>query len=268
MDKFSALADPTRRRIIEMLARRGPLPATEIYAKFPVSPPAISQHLKILHEAQLVHIEKRAQQRIYSLNPEAILEVEGWALQMTQQWNQRFDALDRLLREENSKMKTDQTERNRTMENQIPRELTLTRIFNAPREIVFKAWTDPRLLAQWWGPHGFTNPVCEVDARPGGAIYINMRWPDGRDNFMKGTFHEVVPPERLVFTTSALEDDAGMPQLEVLNTVTFAEQGSQTKLTLHAVVVRAGPAAEGALSGMEEGWSQSLEKLAAALKKA
>ena len=58
-------------------------------------------------------------------------------------------------------------------------QLRITRVFDAPREVVFKAWTDPQLLAQWWGPKGFTNPVCELDARPGGAIRVHMRGPDG-----------------------------------------------------------------------------------------
>ena len=96
VDKFSALSDPTRRKIIEMLAKRGPLSAREIYDQFPVSPPAISQHLKVLREARLVNMEKRAQQRIYCLNPEAMLEVEEWALQMTRLWSQRFVGLDRI----------------------------------------------------------------------------------------------------------------------------------------------------------------------------
>lgn len=100
MDSFSALADPTRRKIIEMLAQRGPLPASAIYAQFPVSAPAISQHLKILLEADLVEIEKHAQQRIYSIHPQAILEVEDWARQMTQLWRRRFDALDQVLEAE------------------------------------------------------------------------------------------------------------------------------------------------------------------------
>jgi DNA-binding transcriptional ArsR family regulator len=100
MDIFSALADPTRRTILEMLARNGPLSATDIYDKFDVSPPAISQHLKVLREAKLVQMEKRAQQRMYQINPDGMLELEKWARQMTQLWNERFDALDKVLEAE------------------------------------------------------------------------------------------------------------------------------------------------------------------------
>ena len=107
MDVFNALADPTRRKIIELLARSGQLSATEIYDKFPFSPPAISQHLKVLREANLVLVEKRAQQRIYRLNPDSMLELEDWARRMTQLWSDRFEALDRLLEEEKKKLKGD-----------------------------------------------------------------------------------------------------------------------------------------------------------------
>lgn len=105
MDLFFALAEPTRRDIIEMLAGNGELSATQIYHKFRVSPPAISQHLKVLREAKLVHMEKRAQQRIYQLNPDAMLELEAWAKQITELWNERFDALDRVLKSEKRKKK-------------------------------------------------------------------------------------------------------------------------------------------------------------------
>src|ERR1700730_7092158 len=81
------------------------------------------------------------------------------------------------------------------------RELKITRVFDAPREMVFKAWTDPKLLAQWWGPKGFTNPVCELDVRPGGAIRVHMRGPDGTVYPMTGVYQEVVEPERIVFTS-------------------------------------------------------------------
>ena len=100
MDVFAALADPTRRSIIELLARYGNLAATEISLKFQVSPSAISQHLKVLREARLVKMEKRAQKRIYQINPESVQELEEWARQLTELWNQRFEALDNLLEEE------------------------------------------------------------------------------------------------------------------------------------------------------------------------
>jgi uncharacterized protein YndB with AHSA1/START domain len=147
--------------------------------------------------------------------------------------------------------------------------LVITRIFDAPRALVWKAWTDAKQVEQWWGPHGFTNPLCEWDARPGGAILIHMRGPAGSQFDMvmpmRGRFHEVTALERLVFTSSALEDAGGNPQLEVLNTLTFTEHRGKTTLTLHAKVVKAMPAAAGALAGMEQGWTQQLERLAAHL---
>src|SRR5437868_12215707 len=96
MDMFNALAEPTRRNIIEMLASQGQLSATAIADKFHMSFPAISQHLKVLREARLVTMEKRAQQRLYEVNPDALAELEKWAKQM----NKRFDKLDKLLKKE------------------------------------------------------------------------------------------------------------------------------------------------------------------------
>lgn len=110
MDIFQALADPTRRQIIELLAQYGQLPATEISDNFPVTPQAISQHLKVLREANLVKVEKRAQQRIYRINPAAMLDLEEWSRQFRQLWNQRFDAMDRVLQEEKRKESNDEQE--------------------------------------------------------------------------------------------------------------------------------------------------------------
>jgi DNA-binding transcriptional ArsR family regulator len=104
VDVFNALADPTRRKIMEMLANSGPLSASDIYNQFQVSPPAISQHLKILRQAQLVQMEKQAQQRIYRINPEAMLELEDWARRLSQLWSERFDALEQLLETEKKKL--------------------------------------------------------------------------------------------------------------------------------------------------------------------
>ena len=104
MDVFQALAEPTRRDIIQLLARSGQLPATDIYNKFSVSPPAVCQHLKVLREAELVQVEKRGQQHLYYINPAAMRELEEWARQTRQMWTQRFDALDTLLAVEKKKL--------------------------------------------------------------------------------------------------------------------------------------------------------------------
>jgi uncharacterized protein YndB with AHSA1/START domain len=145
--------------------------------------------------------------------------------------------------------------------NATRQELVITRIFDAPRGLVFQAWTEPERLRRWWGPKGFTNPVCEVDARPGGAIRIHMRAPDGTIYPMTGVFQEITAPERLVFTSSAL-DKTGNWLFEVLTTVTFSEHGGKTKLTLNARVTKATAEAAPHLAGMEQGWSQSLDRLA------
>ncbi len=147
------------------------------------------------------------------------------------------------------------------------RELTITRILDAPRELVFKVWTDPKHLAQWWGPQGFTNPVCEIDLRPGGALRIVMRAPDGAEHPMTGIYREIVAPERLVFTTVAV-DSAGNHLLEGLTTVTFAEHGDKTKLTVRTGAVGLVAAAARMLEGMEAGWTQSIDRLEAYVRRA
>ena len=103
MDMFVALADPTRRNILELLASKGELPATAIYERFPMSPQAISQHLKVLREARLVDMEKRAQKHLYRLNPHKLSEFETWIQNMQQRWSERFDALDVVLENEKKK---------------------------------------------------------------------------------------------------------------------------------------------------------------------
>ncbi len=140
--------------------------------------------------------------------------------------------------------------------------LVLTRIVNAPRALVWEAWTDPKHMAQWWGPKNFTNPVCEVDARPGGAMRIHMRGPDGAVHVMGGTFRDVLKPERLVFTNNAY-DEAGNTLLEGLTTVTFVEEANRTKLTIDTRVVGKAAIAPAMIAGMEVGWTQSLERLEA-----
>ncbi len=104
MDMFGALADPTRRTILELLATSGELSATALYEHFPVSPQAVSQHLKVLREAHLVEMEKRAQKHVYRLNPQTLSQFEAWVQQIKQSWEERFAALDTVLESEKKKL--------------------------------------------------------------------------------------------------------------------------------------------------------------------
>lgn len=141
------------------------------------------------------------------------------------------------------------------------RELVITRIIDAPRERVFDAWT--RQLPQWWGPHGMTTPVCEMDLRPGGVFRTVMRAPDGTEYPTKGVFLEVVAPERIVFTDAY---DAGWrPVAEPFFTAvaTFEDVEGRTKYTARALHWTAANRESHERMGFHQGWSESLDRLVA-----
>ena len=140
------------------------------------------------------------------------------------------------------------------------RTVTLTRIYDAPRELVWRAWTDPKHVAQWFGPKHFTSSVPQLDLCIGGALRIVMHGPDGNDYPMKGVFKEIVPPERLVFSNIAVDKD-GNRLLEGETTVILEDAGGKTRLTLHSYAKGLMRIAPQMLAGMEAGWSQSLDKL-------
>jgi uncharacterized protein YndB with AHSA1/START domain len=147
------------------------------------------------------------------------------------------------------------------------RELMLTRLIDAPRELVFRVWTEPKHMAQWWGPYGFTNPVCKMDVRPGGKLYIVMRHESGFEHPMPGRFVEVVPQERLVFDNQAM-DAEGSILLKGTIIVTFEDEGGKTKLTVHARATGLVPESVQMIGGMEQGWTESLERLESYVEKA
>jgi uncharacterized protein YndB with AHSA1/START domain len=138
------------------------------------------------------------------------------------------------------------------------RDLVLTRIFDAPRALVYATFTDPVHLAKWWGPHGFTNEIAELDVRPGGRIRLRMRG-HGASHPMGGVYHEVVPPERVVFTAIA-ENDDGRPALTAHTTVTFAEESGRTTVTVRVHAEAVSDAGVMMLQGIERGWTESLER--------
>lgn len=146
-------------------------------------------------------------------------------------------------------------------EKSAGREIVISRVFDAPRELVFRAWTDPVHVARWWGPQGFTNPVCEWPAQPGGKIHVVMRAPHGTDYPMAGEIREVLAPERIILTTGAL-DARGQLMFEFLHTVDFVAQGKRTVLTVRSRLIRSSPDADQYTNGFKAGMTQSLERLA------
>jgi uncharacterized protein YndB with AHSA1/START domain len=136
----------------------------------------------------------------------------------------------------------------------------IQRVFSAPRDLVWKAWTDPALLAQWFGPSCFTSSVPNWDLRVGGELRIVMHGPDGNDYPMKGVFLEIVPPERLMFSSIAVDAD-GNHLLEGTTTLVLSESGGRTTLSLISHATGRVPIAAQMLAGMETGWTQSIDKL-------
>lgn len=153
------------------------------------------------------------------------------------------------------------------------RELVITRDFDAPRELVWRAWTEPEHFKKWYGPKAFTTPVCRMDLRVGGKFLWCMHRPDGHDYWTTGTYREVVPPERLVYTDSLADANGNVVPAshygitgdwprETIVTVTFEVVGDRTRMTLRHAGLPAGEMSDMAGAG----WNQSFDKLAASLE--
>jgi uncharacterized protein YndB with AHSA1/START domain len=141
------------------------------------------------------------------------------------------------------------------------REVSIRRIFDAPRDAVWNAWTDPEQARQWFMPHGFTVPECTIDLRPGGRIHLLIRDSQGNESTSDGEILELDPPERLVMT-----EIASNGLLATRTTVAFKDlDGTKTELTLHAEVRTSSLEFARPLADLEEGWLQSFEKLDALL---
>ncbi len=140
--------------------------------------------------------------------------------------------------------------------------IVLSRTFKAPRELVFKMFTDPKHLVNFWGPRGFSDTRCEIDLRVGGAFRMQMRGPDGTMYPCTGIYREIVPPERIVYvgTPDGIGCGAGIPPRATV-TMTFEEAGGYTTLTidtrLHSMADRDAAIA----TGFREGWNDSFDRL-------
>lgn len=138
------------------------------------------------------------------------------------------------------------------------REIVISRVFDAPRDLVFRAWTTSQHVAQWWGPNGFTNTISEMDVRPGGVWQFVMHGPDGTEYNNQISYLEVVEPERLVYAHCG-DEAVGSGQFHV--TVIFAEQGDKTKLTMRLLFDSAEERDRAEAFGAVRGGNQTLDRL-------
>lgn len=148
---------------------------------------------------------------------------------------------------------------------QSDREIVITRVFDAPRELVFEAWTDPKHITQWWGPKGFTTRVTQLDLRPGGKWRYVMIGPDGTEYPATGTFREIVPPERIVTSDEFDEGfekvmNADLPRGMVMTAI-FEDLAGKTKLTLRIMHESVADRRKHEEMGVVAGWNSSLESL-------
>jgi uncharacterized protein YndB with AHSA1/START domain len=143
------------------------------------------------------------------------------------------------------------------------RDLVLTRLIDAPREALYRAWTEADLLKQWFAPLSWTTPAAELDVRPGGASVIVMRGPDGTDFPNRGVYLEVVPNERLVFTDAYSE--AWKPSAKPFMTVilTFEDEGGKTRYTARVRHWTAADREQHEQMGFHQGWGQCADQLEA-----
>jgi uncharacterized protein YndB with AHSA1/START domain len=143
------------------------------------------------------------------------------------------------------------------------REISMSRVFDAPRELVFQAHTDPQHIAQWWGPRRMTISIETMDLRPGGAWRFVQRDPEGNEYAFRGEYREIVPPERLVYTF----EFEGMPGHILVETITFEERGGKTTITTTSLF-DSREDRDGMLeSGMESGATESWDRLAELLER-
>jgi uncharacterized protein YndB with AHSA1/START domain len=148
------------------------------------------------------------------------------------------------------------------IETMVGKEVVVSRLIDAPRARVFDAWIKPEKLAQWWGPDGFTNPRCEIDARPGGKIYIEMiRSSDGKMFPLDGEVEIVEAPSRIVFRARGYNPANDRTTIEDRVSAIFEERNGKTLVTVHLYVLDVAPAFTEAANRMDIGWSQSLQRL-------
>ncbi len=245
----------------------GPATVKELSAPFALSGPAVSKHLRVLERAGLIARGREAQWRPCRLEAAPLKEVADWTGRYRSYWEQSFDRLDAYLRSSRRSDGSPSIERAREMAvtpghggsrvGSNKPELVITRVFDAPRNLVFQAWVDPTHLRQWCAPHGYELSHCEGEARPGAAWRCCMRRSsDGKELWLGGVYRKVVENE-LIEQTHVWDEDGD----ETIVTVRFEDEGRKTRMTMRQTRF----ASVAQRDGHRGGWMECFERLEALL---
>ena len=234
-DVFNAIAEPQRREILVLL-RAGERPVTELAQELGMTQPGASKHLRVLREVGLVRDRKAGKQRLYGLDARGLRPVHEWTGGFERFWNESFDRLDAYVqdlkqaRQEEWPMAA--TGRDAPAQSATAdREIVISRVISAPRELVFEAFTEVRHLSRWWGPEGFTTTTRAFEFRVGGEWDFVMHGPDGTDYQEWISWTEIAPPERIALLHGESRGDPNAFE----SVLTFAPDGAATRIEMRTV---------------------------------
>ena len=258
-DAFNAVAEPRRRQILDLLAG-GERPVNDLVHLLGLAQPQVSKHLRVLREVGAVDVREDGRQRLYRLNGRALKPIHDWVKNYERLWTERFDQLDVVLDElsrRRKEMEAMASSGAATVALPADDQLLITREFDAPKHLVYKAYTTPDLVRRWWSGERGEMTSCEIDLRVGGTWrYVMIAHGDFEVAF-HGEYREIVPNERIVMT----EVYEGMPDAEAVDHITFTEEDGRTTLTM-LVQHRNQEDRDAHLnSGMEAGMQESMDRL-------
>jgi uncharacterized protein YndB with AHSA1/START domain/DNA-binding transcriptional ArsR family regulator len=264
-DAFNAVAEPRRREILDVLSE-GERPVNDLVRHLRLTQPQVSKHLRVLREVGAVDVRTDGRQRLYRLNGHALKPIHDWVRTYERLWSDRFDQLDVVLdglkRQEEDEMRM-ASSGTATLTLPTDEQILITREFDAPKHLVYKAFTTPELVRRWWHARRGTMSVAEIDLRVGGKWRYVMVTDDGMEVGFHGEYREIVPNERVVSTEvyEGLPEGVTEDQGATVNTATFGEVDGRTTLTL--LIEATSKESRDAIieSGMEAGLQDALDLL-------
>jgi uncharacterized protein YndB with AHSA1/START domain len=252
-DKLStvllAIGDPTRREILKKVSKGEPS-VLEIAESFRISLPAISKHLKVLERAGLISRKREGRVHRFKLIARPMKDASEWIRNYEQFWHVQLNSLGPILRSQERRGKA-MGKRHGDKRHTIK----IVRTFDADPEVVYRAWTDPKVMEKWFAPQEMTTPIAEVDLKVGGKYRIGMKSPDGELYVAIGTYREIIPNKKLVFTWRWESEPSDIS--DTLVAVEFKKSGEHTKL----VFTHENFTTEELTKDHQEGWEGALSKL-------